>query len=239
MTYRYRGDTVFRRLAETTSYADAAAKAVTTFILPPHAVTGEPTEMALSELMAEMPFHNIEICEEWTMTAEVSRRIDVALGRKPRALIPEGERNGISGFDSVVFIRDSENSLRAVGQSVVRGRISPIERPDDVGFLLQRLVRYLRDRRVRYVEEPLTRQQRRARGVSSEYRRYALVLRDDVRYATALSRREVVRRLRALHMVRGHLRHLSDGRVVPVRPHMRGSLGDATQAKTYVVPPNR
>lgn len=74
-------------------------------------------------------------------------------------------------------------------------------------------------------------------GVGPDYREFIMLPREhSARYDGALTQADIIKRMRALHAVRGHLRHYQDGKVVFVKPHLRGK-GDAVQVKDYVTRP--
>jgi hypothetical protein len=88
---------------------------------------------------------------------------------------------------------------------------------------------------VGFIENPTSRQVRRALGVGPEYREYIIVNnRREAAGRPYLTRGELFRRHPYLHAVRGHLRHYKSGRVAYVHPHLRGT-GDAVQIKDYIV----
>lgn len=96
------------------------------------------------------------------------------------------------------------------------------------------LLRFLEDRRNRYIENPVTRQVRRAEGLSPDYKEYIVMRKPSAKEAkTMLRLGEVFRRSPKLHVVRGHLRHLRSGRVAVIPPHARG-VGTMLQVKDYV-----
>ena len=97
-----------------------------------------------------------------------------------------------------------------------------------------RLMEALGDRKHRFIErDRLTRQQRRAIGVTPEYREYIVINKRDAP-AGAHTLSEIVRRHPILHAVRAHLRHYKSGLVTPVRAHARGH-GQLFQVKDYKV----
>ena len=93
------------------------------------------------------------------------------------------------------------------------------------------LIEALADRKNGYIEQAVTRQQRRALGVTNEYREYIVVRRPNPGCFTIGA---IIRRHPQLHAVRGHLRHYKSGRVAVVRPHMRGH-GELAQVKDYAI----
>jgi hypothetical protein len=119
----------------------------------------------------------------------------------------------------------------------IRSRYCPFndEIADQLGGIetLLRLQNMLYDRKHRFIEQPISRQQRRSEGRPPQYREYIVIDRDDARYETGLRSGAILKRLKTLHAVRGHFRHYRSGLVVPVKPHMRGK-GDLTQVKEYL-----
>ena len=104
------------------------------------------------------------------------------------------------------------------------------------------LIDSLRDRKVRYVETPVTRQQRRAIGYAPAYREYVVIPTGDVRASepNAMRFRDIAKAHPMLHAVRGHLRTYRAARYVNVQgtsqmiaPFTRGK-GDLLQVKEYV-----
>lgn len=96
------------------------------------------------------------------------------------------------------------------------------------------LMEALNDRQHRFIEgERLTRQARRALGVSPEYREYIVVRKCD-KVPGAHTIGELFRRHPMLHAVRAHLRHYKSGLVTQVRAHARGR-GEMFQVKDYRV----
>lgn len=231
-------------------YHDALKTAVTTFMLPEHEVTGDPTPINMDELR-HMPYHSIRIVEPFVFSPAVAQKIlrradiDLNVTKKPR-----------HGLDSTVFylagdrVRYSGKITNDDGRAIYYSDEDGKDL-DSVGWdwpvhsqgkntsaliILRRLLAALNDRSTRYQEQvPLNRQQRRAEGVAKEHRSYLVVRPRDEGYATATKSTEILKRLKALHTVRGHMRHLSSGHIVPVRAHTRGSIGTAVQAKDYVI----
>jgi hypothetical protein len=94
------------------------------------------------------------------------------------------------------------------------------------------LIHALADRSNGFVEQAISRQQRRSLGVSAEYREYIVVRRRGTPGALTLG--SVLRRHPLLHAVRGHVRHYQSGKTVFVRPHSRGK-GEMLQVKDYIL----
>lgn len=232
------------------NYDDALKTAVTTFILPEHAVTGDPVPINLDELR-HMPYHSIRIVEPFSFTPAVAEKlirrasVDVTVKQQIR-----------KGLDQTVFYLAGDRVRYAGKISTDQGKSISYSDEDGrdldvVGYdwpihsqgkntsaliILRRLLTLLNDRATRYQEQvPMNRQQRRADGVSAEHKTYLIVRPKDQGYAVATKSTEMLKRLKALHAVRGHMRHLSSGRLVPVRAHTRGSIGTAVQAKDYVI----
>lgn len=97
------------------------------------------------------------------------------------------------------------------------------------------LMQALADRQNRYIEQKLTRQARRASGLSPTYCEYVVVRKKEAPIQEAYRWSEIVRRHPMLHAVRAHLRHYKSGLIVKVREHTRGH-GELFQVKDYVLP---
>lgn len=102
--------------------------------------------------------------------------------------------------------------------------------------VLGHLLTLLSKSRNRYIEKPLSRQAKRALGVSvPNYHEYVIVDRRSVKEGEKAARwSEIARRHPHLHAVRAHLRRLECGRLVRVRAHTRGK-GTLFQVKDYRV----
>lgn len=240
------------------AWDEELAKIITTFYLPVNVQTGKYETFRDSEIM-RLPFPCMRIVEPWAMPPEARREMEAAgqpgLDRRP------GYEHllGVTFTGVAEYIFQSDDRPDAVGMlSRVTYRVPGM--PDRVVYepplhdherakwtrkmvesaegeallVLARFHTYLDARDVRYVEQPATRQVRRSMGVSSDYREYIIIPKErSERYATAHTRAEIIKRLRALHAVRGHLRRYKSGKTVFVRPHSRGT-GEALQVKDYV-----
>lgn len=234
------------------TYEDALKSAVTTFVLPENVVSGElvPVDM---EALQHLPYHSIRIVEPFCITPDSAERIARRMGVADVKIKQETRK----GIDRTVFYLDGDR-VRYAGK--ISTDLGTTMRYDDGGgvdpgsiggfdwpihsqgkntsalIILRRLLSFLNDRSTRYQEQPpVNRQQRRAEGLPKEHRTYLVVRPRDEAYKIATRSGEIMKRLRALHTVRGHMRHLSSGRIVPVRAHTRGKLGTAVQAKDYVI----
>jgi hypothetical protein len=105
---------------------------------------------------------------------------------------------------------------------------------NEVMLMNMRFMQYMESREHRFIEQVVTRQQRRADQRPAEYRHYIILDRKSTHYPNAHPMKALLPRLKALHSVRGHLRRLRSGDVIPVRAHTRGK-GDLMQVKDYVV----
>jgi hypothetical protein len=141
-------------------------------------------------------------------------------------LVVEGKRSTI--YSDII----SERVLFREGLEEVVGTI-----PSSLVDLLL----LLQNRKVRYVETPVTRQVRRASGFNNSYREYIVVNVGDVKASepNALRLRDIAKLHPALHAVRGHLRtYRADryvnmqGKTQQIAPHVRGT-GDVLQVKDY------
>jgi hypothetical protein len=210
-------------------YEVGLSQVVTAFQMPRHVtdMAGQRYTLSpdLADLAARMPFANFIIREPWSLI-----NVD---GKKGQSL---------SGVDSIFYIRRPDGIGFCGKRVYANGRVQYFlpgeDGPDDDPILmLVRLYRALYERKHRFVEQPVSRQVRRAMGQErgATYREYIVVPKDDVRYASGERPGAILKRLRALHAVRGHVRHLKSGRVAFVKPHIRGKLGTALQPKTYLV----
>jgi hypothetical protein len=103
------------------------------------------------------------------------------------------------------------------------------------GFELYfRFYNYLNDRKIRYVEQSTSRQVRRSLGVSSDYKEYVMIKREDVKYANSIPRSEMMKRMQSLHRVRGHLRlnFRTGEKSIRVRDYVKGQ-GNILVDKDY------
>lgn len=108
------------------------------------------------------------------------------------------------------------------------------------------LITFLDDRRNRYIEQPVSRQVRRAEGVSPDYKEFIVIRKPPASLAKGMLRLgEVFRRSPKLHAVRGHLRHYradrytnARGKVQFIEPFARGA-GDMLQVKDYAAEETR
>ena len=100
-------------------------------------------------------------------------------------------------------------------------------------LILMQLLLLLDKKGTRYIQEQVSRQVRRHGGRHSDWKSFIVIPKTS--YDKSLYERgESLSRIGIrLHSVRGHLRHLSDGRLIFVRPHTRGSIGGAVQVKDY------
>lgn len=243
------------------AWDDELAKVLTTFYLPVNVQTGEMAEGPPDEW--RLPFSYLRIVESWTLPPAARRRME-AQGQMGLDSLGRGREHlrdvTFTGGAEYLFQEIDAGLLGGVlmlSRSVYRvpgfpERVvyePPIDRtkpwtPEQAAsaegearLVLGRFAKYLDDRSARYIEQPTSRQVRRSMGVTSDYREYIIIPKErSERYASAHTRAEIIKRLRALHAVRGHMRRYKSGKTVFVRPHSRGT-GDALQVKDYIQHP--
>lgn len=238
-------------------WESALKETLTTFHMPHHDESGAKVALKLSEVY--LPYRAIRLTEPWTMSGEVRKNLDDKNGvvlRNDDYVTP------INGMAEYIFIDQGLGGVQIIGKITCNGskvndttvtylpeEIDVIKKnlgkfteqtPHDVikgdaVHMLRRFCDMLDSREVRYIEEKVSRPVRRAMGVSRDYREYIIIRKHDHHhyYDSALKRTDIIKRLKALHAVRGHMRHLQSGKTVFVKPHMRGK-GEALQIKDYI-----
>jgi hypothetical protein len=219
------------QMAAKTEFERRRRGVITTFITPRWVITRPEQDDPLPAVVpTRLPFRSLRIIEAF------------------EAPIIPGAETRVSGVSEFLCVEDeAEPGLLLFFEKVhyIDGPLAgltyflPVDLDDlnsgaDAVYGVLRLLDALENRANRYIEQPVSRPQRRALGVAPDYREYIIVPPERTpRYETAIKRADMQKRLVALHAVRGHLRRLSSGRVVPVRPHTRGNLGTGVQVKDY------
>lgn len=235
-------------------YDELLSRVVTAFYLPSYAVMDihespyqkrttwrEPEYQKQMDLLRAIPFPCIRIIRdgEPPPNSDLGQALFKKTGHRPKRLTSDivcEVRDGLfwwAGKDSIVC-HDGWRQSKYMPEDW-----------DDYGvnayyeLSLPRnyfdLMHLLADRQNRYVENRLSRQVRRAAGVSPTYCEYIIVRKKEAPLQEAYRWSEIVRRHPILHAVRAHLRHYQSGMVVKVRAHSRGH-GELFQVKDYRVP---
>ena len=214
--------------------------ALTTFELPKAEQHLERIGIDTKRIIQRLPFSNFFIREPFTFHG------DGAEAGFARGVV-------VDGVEELLVNRIDDTAIALVGHLTWLnhprgGRVSRFiiwtgDADEDGSSItvLNRLVNTLYERKHRFVDEPISRQVRKSEGRPAQYRSYIVVPRTDVRYVSAQRSSDIMKRMKALHAVRGHARTYRAERFVNVRgttqwidPHMRGT-GDALQIKDYRV----
>ncbi len=198
--------------------------AVTTFVMPEHKITGHAIPFSLGELTDRLPFANFAIREVFELDESGKN------ARGVEELIVH--QSGPGRLEYVSQLRYFNRGVKYMPSSRAEAEAT------DTLELLIRLYIVLTDRKHRFVESRVSRQVRKMDSRSANYREFVVIERGDARYASALTNRDIIKRLRDAHPVRGHIRTLRAARFTKshafVRPHIRG-VGDALQPRDYQV----
>jgi len=215
-------------------FAAIRTECLTTFHLPHKTVMMKEFHVPAMAL-DKMPFDCFAVTEPFTIPAALNKQA----------------KTDVHGVEESVLCRvDKENLLYVSKLRFEDGTV--VYQPDaavmntqtfhNIPELFFRFYNLLYSRKFRFVDEPLSRQVRRANKLPAAYREFIVIGREDVRYAKGIPASAMVRRMRTLHFVRGHdrvehLRQYKDGKIIVVSsswipPHARGE-GKLTQAKDY------
>jgi len=209
-------------------------KCLTTFHMPLNVATMKPME-AEKQWLLNFPFDTFAIVEPFITPGHF-------IG--PDCL-------DVHGFEECICRQDESGRITilskfryTIGPNAGRIIYSPTsERQDEYSKnpgiyceLYHRFYKALYSRQNRFIEESVSRQVRRANKYPANYREYIVIPKEDVRYASAIHAATIVKRMKELHAVRGHLRTnwKTGQKNILVKPHTRGQ-GEALQAKEYIV----
>ncbi|GAC1607122.1 MAG: hypothetical protein NVS3B3_09310 [Aquirhabdus sp.] len=233
----------------------------TTFYMPPVVHNLDVTySETLGDLFNSLPFANLRIVEQATFSpkaiASIRDKGDLKTATLmdgsvlteslllQREILPTGDSNFVVVSQTKVVGKSGR--VHVVYTPVYEEGTNKVQTFMGVMELVFRLVRLLKERRLRYVEREVSRQVRRAEGLAPEHKGY-IIIRPDQPVAPnsiVLSKRDILRRVSKLHAVRAtyrneHLRQYKDGKIVvvsgaKVREHVRGS-GTHLQPKDYII----
>ena len=212
-----------------TGFEDVLSSVFATFALPDRN-EGRPTWTedssklsAISDLLQQLPFPSIRITEA-SNTLFGPARVEAILRHHENGLLGVFYKrvlpNGRVEYDKMASKAAMDEMGIKPGTNVMWSLVY------DFAMMLAH------PKQVRYIEKSVTRQQRRALGVVPGYREYVIIRREDYRYPEGMTLSQMYRRSPMLHAVRGHLRRLQNGRLIPVRAHARGK-GQLFQVKDY------
>lgn len=224
---------VFPKNVAPGAWAQAREKCVTTFHMPLHIATGQTSILSVEDI-TKFPFENFSIVEPFIIPAnfggfkEDVHGIEEIICWKGRGT----SEHEYYGLLSKIRYTNGQFANRVIYIPVSEGQEVSTKQTDYELYF--RFYNMLYSRKYRFQEQTVSRQVRRAGNFLPNYREYITVSRDDVRYVTSIPASKMLKRMRELHIVRGHLRtnHYTGEKNIWVSQHTRGQ-GELTQAKEY------